>query len=118
MKLSLLIRFFIILFCTWFITTTASSQNITGIWRGYFITESGDQYKYELQIDEAGTGNLHGVSYSYLDTRFYGKALLTGNFVRTGNSALIEETKTVEVKMAGGSTACKIGKGRISGRNF
>ena len=82
MKLSLLMRFFIFLFCTWFITFSASGQSITGIWRGYFITESGDQYKYELQIDQSASGIVHGVSYSYLDTRFYGKA---GERNRTGS---------------------------------
>lgn len=106
MKLSLLIHFFILVFCTWFLSSSASGQSITGIWRGYFITETGDQYKYELQIDESSSGNLHGVSYSYLDTRFYGKALLKGNFAKSGGSALVEETKTVEVKMSSGSSAC------------
>ena len=106
MKLSLLTRLFTFIFCTFFVSFSVSGQSITGIWRGYFITESGDQYKYELQIDEVPSGNLHGVSYSYLDTRFYGKALLKGNFAKAGNSAIIEETKTVEVKMSGSSTAC------------
>ena len=27
-------------------------QNLTGIWRGYFITEGAEQYKFELQIEQ------------------------------------------------------------------
>jgi hypothetical protein len=82
------------------------AQDLTGIWRGWFVTESGEQYKYELQIDQTKASRISGVSYSYLDTRFYGKATLSGNFTKASNSALIQEIKTVEVKMSGGSIAC------------
>ncbi len=82
------------------------SQNLTGIWRGYFVTEHGEQYKFELQIEQTGKNGISGVSYSYLDTRFYGKATLTGNFNRSTNFALVQEIKTVEVKMSGSSVAC------------
>ncbi len=89
-----------------FLPLTGVAQDITGIWRGYFITEGGDQYKYELQIDQTPGSRISGVSYSYLDTRFYGKATLSGNFTKATKAALIQEIKTVEVKMAGGSVAC------------
>lgn len=81
------------------------SQDLTGIWRGYFTTESSDQYKFELQIQQKGN-YISGVSYSYLSTVFYGKATLTGSFNKSAQSALIQEIKTVEVKMSGGSNAC------------
>ncbi|MGC4034952.1 MAG: hypothetical protein QM764_03250 [Chitinophagaceae bacterium] len=81
------------------------SQNLTGIWRGYFVTEYSDQYKFEVQIDQK-KNSLSGVSYSYLTTVFYGKATLTGNFSSNSQNALIQEIKTVEVKMGPGSTAC------------
>ncbi|HVK96638.1 MAG TPA: hypothetical protein VM368_02420 [Flavisolibacter sp.] len=81
------------------------AQNLTGIWRGFFVTDGGDQYKYEFQIKH-DKNNIIGVSYSFLDTRFYGKATLEGNFVKADNSAIVRELKTVEVKMAGGSVAC------------
>jgi hypothetical protein len=82
------------------------SQDISGIWRGYFITEDGDQYKYEVQLDQSKKNSLSGVTYSYLDTRFYGKATFTGNYAKASNAALVQEIKTVELKMAGGSVAC------------
>ncbi len=83
-----------------------AAQNLTGIWRGYFNTYSGDDYKFEIQIEQTKSNRISGVSYSYLDTRFYGKAALTGSFNKAGKAALIQEIKTVEVKMAGGSFAC------------
>lgn len=81
------------------------AQNLTGIWRGYFITEGFDQYKFELQIKQSGS-SVSGVSYSYLNTVFYGKATLTGSYNKNGQSALIREIKTVELRMSGGSQAC------------
>jgi len=83
----------------------SSAQDITGIWRGYFITESFERYKFELQVKQTGN-SISGVSYSYLSTIFYGKATLTGNFNESNQSALIREIKTVELKMSGGSQAC------------
>ncbi|HEX2534871.1 MAG TPA: hypothetical protein VHK69_14100 [Chitinophagaceae bacterium] len=82
-----------------------SAQSLTGIWRGYFISEGMEQYKFEVQIAQNGT-TLTGVSYSYLDTRFYGKATLTGMFKKGSNTALVQEIKTVELRMDGNSQAC------------
>lgn len=82
------------------------AQNITGIWRGYFITDGMEQYKFEIQIEQTPSARISGVSYSYLDTRFYGKATLTGSFNRGAKSALVQEIKTVEVRMSGASVAC------------
>lgn len=81
------------------------SQNLTGIWRGYFITSSSDHYKFELQIKQSKAG-ISGVSYSYLNTVFYGKATLTGTYNNTGKKAVIKEIKTVELRMSVGSSAC------------
>jgi hypothetical protein len=96
----------LLVFTLLFVFCTAKAQNITGIWRGYFITEFSDQYKFELQIVQNNTNRVTGVSYSYLDTRFYGKATLTGYFTPSSDKALIQETKTVEVRMSAGSVAC------------
>ena len=82
------------------------AQDLTGIWRGYFHTSDGYEYKFEIQVEQTKNNRITGVSYSYLDTRFYGKATMTGNFNKSSKTALMQEIKTVEVKMAGGSTAC------------
>lgn len=87
-------------------SNTLFSQDLSGIWRGYFITSNGDQYKYEVQLGQSKKSGLMGVTYSYLDTRFYGKATFTGNYSKGSNAALVQETKTVELKMSTGSVAC------------
>ncbi|MEI9943178.1 MAG: hypothetical protein WDN26_03075 [Chitinophagaceae bacterium] len=87
-------------------STFSFSQSITGIWRGYFISESGDQYKLEFQVKQGASFAVSGVSYSYLDIRFYGKATMTGNFVKTSKNFRIREIRTVEVKNVGGSSTC------------
>ena len=84
----------------------SGAQDLTGIWRGWFKTSNGDEYKFEIQIEQTKNNRISGVSYSYLDTRFYGKATLTGNFNKANGAALIQEIKTVEVKMSGSSSAC------------
>lgn len=97
--------FLLLLFLIPFGRFAASAQDITGIWRGYFVTEGFDQYKFELQVKQNGS-SVSGVSYSYLNTVFYGKATLTGSYNKNGQNALIREIKTVELKMSGGSAAC------------
>jgi hypothetical protein len=82
------------------------SQDLTGIWRGYFITESGDNYRLEFQVEQSKSKTVTGVSYSYLDTRFYGKATMAGNFIIKNNSFTIQELKTVEVRNIGGGGTC------------
>ncbi|GAB4091961.1 hypothetical protein [Flaviaesturariibacter terrae] len=82
-----------------------AAKGVSGIWRGYFITESGDQYKLEFQIDQ-NTGAVRGVSYSYLDTRFYGKSTMKGSFNPATNRFSIEELRTVEVRNMGGGGTC------------
>ncbi|RYY86616.1 MAG: hypothetical protein EOO15_14050 [Chitinophagaceae bacterium] len=91
-------------------TATNSSETpvrkgVTGIWRGYFITEAGEQYKLEFQID-APTGTVRGISYSYLDQRFYGKSTMKGFFNASTSKFTIEETRTVEVRNIGGGGTC------------
>ena len=86
-------------------STLSFAQNLTGIWRGYFITDENEQYRFEVQIEQ-NKSSLSGVTYSYQDKRFYGKCTMTGNFSKASGNALIQEIKTVEVKMALSSSAC------------
>lgn len=82
------------------------SQDLTGIWKGYFITESGENYRLEFQVEQAKSGMVTGVSYSYLDTRFYGKSSMTGNYFIRNNSFTIQELRTIEVRNLGGGGTC------------
>jgi len=80
------------------------AQDLTGIWKGYFITDVGEQYKLEFQIKQDNPSSVTGVSYSYLDVRFYGKATMTGSLDKSEKKFQIQELRTVEVKSMGGGT--------------
>jgi hypothetical protein len=80
-------------------------QNISGIWRGYFIADNGEQYHFEIQMEQKNN-TLSGVTYSYQDKRFYGKCTMTGNYSNASGNVLIQEIKTVEVKMPLSNSAC------------
>jgi hypothetical protein len=84
----------------------SSAQDLTGIWRGYFITEGGQQYKLEFQVEQNKTLTVTGVSYSYLQTRFYGKATMTGKYNKTEGKFSIQELRTTEVRSLGGGGTC------------
>lgn len=84
----------------------AKAQDITGIWKGYFKSESGETYKLEFQVAKIGGYGMKGVSYSYLDIRFYGKATMTGSYISTSKNLRIKEIKTVEVKSTMGGATC------------
>jgi hypothetical protein len=85
---------------------SAAAQNLTGIWKGYFISDAGEYYKLEFQVSQSNTYGVSGVSYSYLDVRFYGKATMTGSFVKTSSNFRIREIRTVEVKSSLGGATC------------
>jgi hypothetical protein len=85
---------------------TSFAQDLTGIWKGYFISEFGDYYKLEFQISNNSANFSSGVSYSYLDVRFYGKATMTGSYIKSIKNLRIKEIKTVEVKNLDGNQTC------------
>jgi hypothetical protein len=97
--------FFLFLFLLSFLGDGLNAQKITGIWRGHFITDMGEKYKLEFQLDNSANFSK-GVSYSYLDVRFYGKASMTGSFSKPAKTLKIREIKTVEVKNMSGGGAC------------
>jgi len=84
----------------------SSAQDLTGIWKGYFITSDGEQYRLEFQVKQDNTSAVTGVSYSYLDVRFYGKATMTGSVNMPDKTFQIQELRTVEVKNVAGSGTC------------
>jgi hypothetical protein len=97
--------FFLLLFIP-FAAAPSKAQNLTGIWKGYFISDNGDYYKLEFQVAQNGSYGVTGVSCSYFDIRFYGKATMTGSFVKSSSSFKIREIKTVEVKSSMGGGTC------------
>jgi hypothetical protein len=94
---------FLLIPFAWF---TSSAQDITGIWKGYFVSDFGEYYKLEFQIANNSANFSSGVSYSYLDIRFYGKATMTGSYMKSTKNLKIKEIKTVEVKNLDGNGTC------------
>ncbi len=90
------------------------SQDLTGIWRGSFVSADNkmtdlfnlqDRYKYEVQLDQQGK-NFNGVTYSYKRTEFYGKASSSGTINAKTGKVMLQELKLLELKMASTSYAC------------
>lgn len=106
-------RFFTLIFILF--TLIASAQDITGIWRGYFVQKDfdpmtgtfvEDRYKYEVQINLLSNNALEGVTYSYHTTTFYGKAALQGIFTKQSKNILLKELRMLELKISGMSEPC------------
>jgi hypothetical protein len=96
----------VFLFMTCAFPALTFSQTVTGIWRGYFIDDNGNNYKLEFQVKQDKVYAVTGVSYSYLDVRFYGKATMTGSYTKTSHNFRIREIRTVEVKQQGFGAVC------------
>jgi len=89
-------------------STPIFSQDLTGIWRGNFMSADNkmsdlfnleDRYKYEVQIDQQGKA-FSGVTYSYKKTEFYGKASSSGTINPQTGKVILQEIKLLELKMA------------------
>ncbi len=89
---------------------SGSTQNLTGIWKGYFTTGFGDgkqYYKYEVQIKvNATANNLSGISYSYLNADFYGKSQLEGYYDATNKKLDLKEAKLISFSNTNSSNVC------------
>ena len=81
------------------------AQNLTGVWRGYFVQKdfntytgsfTDDTYKYEVQINQKPDNSIDGVTYSYKRTEFYGKASLHGLLSKKTNNIIIKEIRLIE----------------------
>ena len=97
-----------------FLSVPVFSQDLTGIWRGNFVSSDNkmndlfnleDRYKYEVQIDQHGKA-FNGVTYSYKRTEFYGKASSNGTINPATGKVMLQEIKLMELKMASSSYAC------------
>ncbi len=105
MKYSFTLLYFLLLF-----SFTSGAQNITGIWKGYFVQNnfgfSEDRYKFEIQIEQLPNSGLNGVTYSYKTTVFYGKAEAKGIYTKKTNNILLNEIKLVDLKISDQSQPC------------
>src|SRR3954464_1208371 len=105
MKFSFTLLYFLLVF-----SFASSAQNITGIWKGYFVQNnfgfSEDRYRFEVQIEQLANNALNGVTYSYKTTVFYGKAEAKGIHTKKTNNILLNEIKLVDLKIADKSEPC------------
>src|SRR5438094_4361296 len=105
MKFSFTLLYFLLVF-----SITAGAQNITGIWKGYFVQNnfgiSEDRYKFEVQIEQLPNSGINGVTYSYKTTVFYGKAEAKGIYTKKTNNILLNEIKLVDLKISDQSQPC------------
>lgn len=97
------------------VSATGYSQKLTGIWRGTFTQRQIDPftgewesfvYKYEVQINQISPRTIEGVTYSYKQKEFYGKAAFKGLFTKATNNVLLKETKMLELKTTENSLPC------------
>src|SRR5258706_16361060 len=102
----ILLPSFLLSFFLFFLCLFSSAQDLTGIWKGYFITDRGEQYKLEFQAKQNNPSSVTGISYSYLDVRFYVKATMTVSLNKSEKKFQIQELRTVEVKNMGGGGTC------------
>lgn len=97
-------------------TIPLQAQDITGVWRGYFYSGYGiyrQEFKYEVQINQLnarrGPGSakpIKGVTYSYRQTSFYGKARFVGIYSSETKELTLKEDTLQEVKMDAGNFSC------------
>lgn len=105
MKYRFTLLYFLLVF-----TFSSEAQNITGIWKGYFVQNvfgfSEDRYKFEVQVEQLPDNALNGVTYSYKTTVFYGKAEAKGIYTKKTNNILLNEIKLVDLKISDQSQPC------------
>jgi hypothetical protein len=100
-------RFFVILGCCfWSNVLLAQTPDYTGVWQGKFYDNSSfvvdnDPYKFEVQIAQKGK-SVEGVTYSYLNTSFYGKASHNGYIKTDGRKMVFIETRLLELRSSSG----------------
>lgn len=98
---------------------TTTAQNLTGIWRGYFVQKpmtfmnerfnydsNEEKYKFEVQIAQNEQGGIQAVTYSYKTTVFYGKASAYGKYTTKTNNLILKESKMMDLKIAQNSSPC------------
>lgn len=101
---------FTLLYFLLILTLSSGAQNITGIWKGYFVQSifgfTEDKYKFEVQLEQLANNALNGVTYSYKTTVFYGKAAAKGIHTEKTNNILLNEIKLVDLKISDQSQPC------------
>jgi 2C-methyl-D-erythritol 2,4-cyclodiphosphate synthase len=99
------------------LSNSISSQNITGIWRGFFYerkikgkdnskNENNIKFNFEVQIINDKNNHIKGVTYSYKSTEFYGKASFEGEINYKRKTINIVELNILNSKTTSNSDIC------------
>jgi hypothetical protein len=85
---------------------SVQAQNLTGKWVGYFTTNTGLSYPYEINLQDDGNSNLAATTFTKFSGTSSAMALAKGIFSKQTKLASIIETKFDQVRLAPNTQAC------------
>jgi hypothetical protein len=100
-----MVRLFIFMFMLGYFCT-AQAQNLTGKWVGYFTTNTGISYSYEVNIEDDGSANLTASTFTKFSNINSAKASAKGQFSKSSKLVSILETKFDQVTISPNTQAC------------
>ena len=84
----------------------AAAQNLSGKWVGYFTTNTGITYPYEISIQDDGNSNLTATTLTRFSISSSAKATAKGTFTKQSKLASILETKFEQLLLTPNAQAC------------
>jgi hypothetical protein len=85
---------------------SVQAQNLTGKWVGFFTTNTGLSYTYEVIIQDDGNTNIIANTYTKFTSSYSAKASAKGMFTRQSKIVSILETKFDQITLAPNTQAC------------
>lgn len=85
---------------------SVQAQNLTGKWVGFFTTNTGLSYPYEVIIQDDGNTNIIANTYTKFTSSYSAKASAKGMFTRQSKIVSILETKFDQITLAPNTQAC------------
>jgi len=86
--------------------SAAQAQNLTGKWVGYFTTNAGIMYAYEVNIEDDGNANLNATTFTKFSNSNSAKASAKGVFTKSSKLVSILETKFDQITVAPNTQVC------------
>ena len=84
----------------------AAAQNLSGKWVGYFTTNTGITYPYEISIQDDGNSNLTATTLTRFSISSSAKTTAKGTFTKQSKLASILETKFEQLLLTPNAQAC------------
>ncbi len=86
--------------------SSGQAQNLSGKWVGFFTTNMGISYPYEVIIQDDGNTNLIANTYTKFTSSYSAKASAKGMFTKQSKIVSILETKFDQIALAPNTQAC------------